>query len=500
MKPLCCFLSPALSLGGLRGLTTVGLQPLLFWVGARQSALVHRLLASVAQREMTGIFSARRWGTTLPKSFLPPRRGLAVSWSECGRNAAEQYASPCWAESLGIIILTVGLADFYFSPPAESREGRNVIELIRNDTQGPAPWEPFIPPPLFCRFSQPAQYRLDQALFSSSPASIPSHEASSVIPSARYPRLLSEAQGLHSSSGSQAVGPAHLDCTRAAGAGESTSFCETAHEKNESFHGVEIGGVQGSTEQKDDSVHTGEEEHLVEDRVKKAGEEFNAVARFSDARVPSQPPAAAFKACADDVLLNSLHQLLAEHAIWLRGSLDARLPEDFTAWRKKPAYAKTCFLFMDGPWRGCLCKIGYDPRQHPESRFSQTIDFRDPYFRNTSWRRISARQAGCSPLGGLTDSDPHSSAGSGLSSTFSSSAKAAQLEQQFLVPPSRPSVIYQFREIQDEAVQKLLRDAPMLPTPCKETGWFSAATMRTLRELLAMKSQRMRESRGEIPC
>ncbi|CDJ69940.1 hypothetical protein, conserved [Eimeria necatrix] len=117
---------------------------------------------------------------------------------------------------------------------------------------------------------------------------------------------------------------------------------------------------------------------------------FNAVGRIGDEQLPVAPPPAAARAFADRSLLLALEELLQKQPVWLRPSLDAHLPPTYTAWRKKPAYAKTCFLFADGPFRGCLCRLGYDPRKDPESRHYQTIDFRDPFFRSTNWKAAAA--------------------------------------------------------------------------------------------------------------
>ncbi|XP_026192086.1 uncharacterized protein LOC34619723 [Cyclospora cayetanensis] len=117
---------------------------------------------------------------------------------------------------------------------------------------------------------------------------------------------------------------------------------------------------------------------------------FNAVGRIGDERLPEAPPPAAAKAFADRELVKSLEELLQKQPVWLRPSLDAQLPPTYTAWRKKPAFAKTCFLFADGPFRGCLCRLGYDPRTDPHSRHYQTIDFRDPYFRTANWKATAA--------------------------------------------------------------------------------------------------------------
>lgn len=70
-------------------------------------------------------------------------------------------------------------------------------------------------------------------------------------------------------------------------------------EESASFHKSEAEDSR-DTEQNTDGRMPGEDEQPAEERLKKVGEEFNAVARFSDARVPTQPPLAATKACAGE--------------------------------------------------------------------------------------------------------------------------------------------------------------------------------------------------------
>ncbi|CBZ53140.1 hypothetical protein NCLIV_029270 [Neospora caninum Liverpool] len=437
-----------------------------------------------------------------------------------------------------------GLADFYYAPPSRARKPTDFRQLLLSHN-APASSSLFIPPPLFCRFSQPANYRLDQ--LSVAPPSSPKGEAATAVaralgvsavpwlgdsPGKASAERLAAASVSPSSSPSAAPGSKTV-LDREDDAGEDKLGTQRRRREDASCasQGLDAEGEAASEGTEDGASTSGEESRdggktgdatgetewprtkaqRSEDE-KRVGEEFNSVARFGDAQVPSLPPPAAMKATADELLLSRLRHLLVEHPIWLRSSLDARLPEEFTAWRKKPAYAKSCFLFADGPWRGCLCRLGYDPRLHAESRFSQTIDFRDAFFRNVNWRRLRNRRTPGSLCSLLPLSASPSAAQPGsappeageelcgsLASLQTAGKNVAHLEQHFLIAPTRPSVLYQLREIQDEGVQKLLKDAPVLTSPCKETGWFTAATMKTLRELLAMKSQRMRE-KGDLPA
>ncbi|KFG50549.1 RNA polymerase III transcription factor (TF)IIIC subunit, partial [Toxoplasma gondii p89] len=438
-----------------------------------------------------------------------------------------------------------GLADFHFCPPSRAREPVDFRQLLLSQVDASSTSPLFIPPPLFCRFSQPANFRLDQ-LSVPPPSSSKGDAAAAVaralgvstVPWAKAPQnrdartaaipaeLASTTSSLCSSSsgsasacdassfsGSKTAGDREAEEadgeTLAAGRKDNVNRVSVRLEPgtgaSETDGDAPVSGDGSRDEHKAPQEETGDAERLGararSEEEKKVGEEFNAVARFGDAEFPSLPPPAAMKASADERLLSRLRHLLAEQPLWLRSSLDLHLPAEFTAWRKKPAYAKTCFLFADGPWRGCLCRLGYDPRLHPESRFSQTLDFRDAFFRNVNWRRLRNRKRpGTLPSlfpAPSSTQDLMTEEEGGSSAPVPMPRNVSYLEQHFLIAPTRPSLLYQLREIQDEGVQKLLREAPALAAPCKETGWFSAATMKTLRELLAMKSQRMRE-KGDV--
>nr|PUA85795.1 RNA polymerase III transcription factor (TF)IIIC subunit [Toxoplasma gondii TgCATBr9] len=403
----------------------------------------------------------------------------------------------------------------------------------------------FIPPPLFCRFSQPANFRLDQ-LSVPPPSSSKGDAAAAVaralgvstVPWAKAPQnrdartaaipaeLASTTSSLcSSSSGSaSACDASSFSASKTAGDREAEEAdgetlaagrrdnvnrvsvrLEPGTGASETDGDAPVSGDGSRDEHKAPQEETGDAERLGararSEEEKKVGEEFNAVARFGDAEFPSLPPPAAMKASADERLLSRLRHLLAEQPLWLRSSLDLHLPAEFTAWRKKPAYAKTCFLFagsclfrsneqLVAAWemdRGGGASAAWD------TILVYILKADSPRLRN---RKRPGTLPSLFPAPSSTQ-DLMTEEEGGSSAPVPMPRNVSYLEQHFLIAPTRPSLLYQLREIQDEGVQKLLREAPALAAPCKETGWFSAATMKTLRELLAMKSQRMRE-KGDV--
>lgn len=136
-----------------------------------------------------------------------------------------------------------------------------------------------------------------------------------------------------------------------------------------------------------------------------------------------------------------------------------------------------------------MCRFGYDPKSNPESVKFQTIDFRDPYYRgfdfkNTSKaspqepvinlsRFVQFRQARC--FSGGHGNQEIDSSSKDLSHEDHNQIQKSDVssvcnEICFRTPPSRPSMLYQFCDIDDAAVQQVLSTTPLLPKCSKESG------------------------------
>ncbi|ORM39792.1 General transcription factor 3C polypeptide 5 [Babesia sp. Xinjiang] len=223
---------------------------------------------------------------------------------------------------------------------------------------------------------------------------------------------------------------------------------------------------------------------------------FNAVAHFDDDTIPTEPLQSNVLAPPDELLVAALENLFNQRPVWLRAAMDEHLPTTFSTWKKKVAFARTCYIFADGPWRGCMCKLGYDPRKHRSSRIYQIIDFRDTYYRTISWK--TDKQANNRPEQ-VTESSTMA-----VDETYANAVANIphfNPEVHFLAPPSRPSQLYQLCDIFDAAIQKLVNenDADNLmdynPTCSKSTGWYSQSTLSKIRDMMNVKSLRMRQTR-----
>ncbi|GBE59588.1 RNA polymerase III transcription factor (TF)IIIC, putative [Babesia ovata] len=181
---------------------------------------------------------------------------------------------------------------------------------------------------------------------------------------------------------------------------------------------------------------------------------LNPVAHFDDPEIPTKPLESTRHTSLDRDLMKALKKLFTMRKIWLRTSMDEYLAPRFTSWRKKNAFARICYIFADGPWRGCMCRLGYDPRKDPNAKIYQIIDFRDPYYRTISWKtekQTNARE------GNGTQTMPMP-----LDEAYAEvvgSMRAFNPELHFLTPPSRPSQLYQLCDIFDAGIQKLIHSA-----------------------------------------
>eukprot|EP00371_Babesia_bovis_P001907 XP_001610554.1 hypothetical protein [Babesia bovis T2Bo] len=217
---------------------------------------------------------------------------------------------------------------------------------------------------------------------------------------------------------------------------------------------------------------------------------FNAVAHFDDDAIPTKPMGSNLMAPPDEALMAELEVLFNQRPVWLRNAIDEYLPKSFSTWKKKVAFARTCYIFADGPWRGCMCKLGYDPRKHRDSHIYQIIDFRDPYYRSISWKTEKH--------GSTRDQTTDKTIMATCSSHMDVVSKMRNFnpEVHFLIPPSRPSQLYQFCDIFDAGIQKLVNEQDLRENnPCsKATGWYSQSTMSKIRSMMNVKSLRMRQS------
>ncbi|EZG43955.1 putative RNA polymerase III transcription factor subunit [Gregarina niphandrodes] len=222
-----------------------------------------------------------------------------------------------------------------------------------------------------------------------------------------------------------------------------------------------------------DTRISGGEIHALGIVPKGMGSVCNAVARIADLRLPTYedvPRTAIAVSIGSGPLLDELKVLFEQRPLWQRNSLFAHLSKHATIWRLKPVLAHTCFLFMDGPWRGCLCRLGFDPRKDPNTRNYQTIDFRDTFFRSVKYRTQKARKNRSNDGG---------------------------TDWQFLVAPNKPSCLYQLCDIQDTKVQRLLQITKPLEEFDNNTGWITADTITRIRDLLSVRSQQLRSQTKE---
>ncbi|CEM15051.1 unnamed protein product [Vitrella brassicaformis CCMP3155] len=242
---------------------------------------------------------------------------------------------------------------------------------------------------------------------------------------------------------------------------------------------------------------------------KKAQVQLVFLAKFSDQGIPARPSDIDFKPGA--AVSEIVARLFEEKPIWLRPQVDyfarARLREKepltgVSDWSLRRVIAYHSYSWQDGPWRLALCRWGYDPRQDPEGRFFQVIDFRDPYFRSTAYNpqqektkgKPSAAAAAAAAVAGGQEGQEGQQEGA--------EEKEPTFEQlmRFQVPPKMMNQMYILGDIDDAPLQKVLKEAQLLQQPKIDTGWFDKKTLTQIRNHLKLKSQRMRDRLlSEVP-
>eukprot|EP00435_Cladocopium_sp_Y103_P010510 s3349_g2.t1 len=197
------------------------------------------------------------------------------------------------------------------------------------------------------------------------------------------------------------------------------------------------------------------------------------VVKFQNEKVPTEPPEGAKDMLRDDEqeVVDALKLLFEERPLWLRGPAEERLREkglqpNVSTMQK--TFICVSYLWSDGPWRQVYIRLGYDPRQHTESRFMQVIDFRD--------RFLKERRAYFERVQGTFDQTP-----------------AEALDCHFRTPPVNRSQLYQYIDIEDEVW--LLNSSEILEECSFKTGWLPQKTLDAIRERMSVKAELLRRTR-----
>ncbi|KAJ1609445.1 RNA polymerase III transcription factor (TF)IIICsubunit tau/Tfc1p [Cryptosporidium canis] len=312
------------------------------------------------------------------------------------------------------------MADFYFIPPPGFRDKKTIHEKINEEIVG----TPFIPPAVFSKVTQPVNIKWIGS---------------------------NDCQARHSDSNAAVTGSASQEI--AEGLAESI--------------GALAGGSQGDVGNPESEMA----DALESEEARAEGNHYwNVVVKYSDTQIPSTPLKISSSINLDKQALDTLRELFKEQPLWLRPVIESRISPDISAWKRKLLFTQVCYNISDGPWRACLCRLGYDPRKDPESRKYQTMDFRDPYLRKVlKDKRIGINVKAEEDLG------------------------ETLLDWQFKVPPKRGSQIYQLSNIEDSHIQKVIGEAVPLESCTRESGWFKKSVIDQIRELLSLKCEQMRQ-------
>lgn len=305
------------------------------------------------------------------------------------------------------------MADFYFIPPPGFRDRKTIHEEINEEIVS----TPFIPPAVFSKVTHPVSIK-----------------------------WTSTHDNFDKSTNTNNI---------------TTSIAQNTTE-------ISALTVQGESADNDMEMMDITEEQ--EDQIKNEGQQYwNVVFKYSDSIVPSMPLKISTSINLDKQALNTLKELFRQQPLWLRPVIESKISPEISAWKRKLLFTQVCYNISDGPWRACLCRLGYDPRNDPESRIYQTLDFRDPYLRKVlKEKRIGINVKAEEDLGETI------------------------LDWQFKVPPKRGSQLYQLSNIEDNHIKKIIREAVPLESCTRESGWFKKSVIDQIRELLSLKCEQMR--------
>jgi hypothetical protein len=188
-----------------------------------------------------------------------------------------------------------------------------------------------------------------------------------------------------------------------------------------------------------------------------------AFLRFRDEADAPQGPTARMQTIeVDPDLVQAVNELFAVRPIWQRVSLEEALGEklaNISYWRFSHAIRMNAYLFLDGPWRNCYVRFGFDPRVDPGARSMQMIDFRDPYFLREK------------PEKSDEPTDIH-----------------------FRRPPAKMSQLYQLNDIDDPTISALISKPAHVSSPDPHTGWLSEFELTSIRNQMKLKAEAMRRT------
>lgn len=204
-----------------------------------------------------------------------------------------------------------------------------------------------------------------------------------------------------------------------------------------------------------------------------------SIVHFTDTTpAPAEPPEGASDQVREEEwpLVEKVREFFQTRPMWLRGPLEEQLRllgfiPNVTVMQK--ALQVVAYLWSDGPWRSAYARLGFDPRDPAnavEAGWSMVIDFRDRFFRrqDSYYKAVQALRTG------------------------EGQKPELNCDYHFRTAPKHRSQLYQLTDIDDEGIQKFIREAKLLPKALEKSGWFSPSQMTSIRERMAVKAEVLR--------
>ncbi|KAF8525363.1 RNA polymerase III transcription factor IIIC subunit-domain-containing protein [Gautieria morchelliformis] len=142
------------------------------------------------------------------------------------------------------------------------------------------------------------------------------------------------------------------------------------------------------------------------------------------------------------------------------------------------------YVFIDGPWRDTLIKLGYDPRVDVASRFFQRLHFRN--VNNTTARPSVTARVDAKYPDNIAARSEHTDIGPDRSHIFDGKTQSSEIAS------------FQLCDIQDPMLVGMIENEAELRDTCNERdGWYQSAHLEGIKAVLRHKFFSLLE--GRVP-
>lgn len=219
---------------------------------------------------------------------------------------------------------------------------------------------------------------------------------------------------------------------------------------------------------------------------------------FSDP-VPAGPEKPLALAKIDSNVLAELDRLFNDRPIWSKNAIMYHLHIPRSGLRF--ALSSRAFFYYSGPFRGLWVKFGYDPKQHPECKIYQTLDFRlkqvfskkldnDSNSQKRIRARVSMKKSNQDKKARVPMIEPTASTSRKDPLDKDKDSMTCKHENAFIfrkgIMPLYRQIFYQLCDIHVEEITELVHQNDNEEQTCTEKdGWLIPGTIDKIRTILS---------------